>query len=208
VRPQEPPHRAARRLEFRDARVREPYMTRSWIAPQRRPGDQREAAALYVLAELLGGSGITSVLAQELQLAEGIAIDAGASYSDTGVDPQTFNVYVVPKPDVSLAEAEARLDALLARFVAGGPDPRRLDRIKTRIRASLIYQRDDLQRRARQVGGDLVTGLTLADVEAWPELLQEVTAEEIQAAALAVFRPETSLTSMNMPPETEEVVGQ
>ncbi len=208
LRPQEPPHRAARRLEFRDARVREPYLTRSWIAPQRRPGDQREAAALSVLAELLGGAGITSVMAQELQLAENIAVDAGASYSDTGVDPQSFNVYVVPRPDVSLAEAEARLDALLARFVAEGPDPRQLERIKTRIRAEQIFRRDNLQFRARQVGGDLVTGLTLDDVEAWPELLQAVTVEEVQTAARSVFRPENSLTSLMMAPETPEVVGQ
>ena len=208
IRPQEPPHRAARRLEFRDPRVRQPYVTRSWLAPQRRPGDQREAAALYVLAELLGGPGITSVMAQELQLAEGVAIDAGASYADAGVDPQSFNVYVVPKPDVSLAEAEERLDALLARFVAEGPDPQQLERIKTRIRADRIYDRDNLQYRAREVGSELATGLTLEDVEAWPDLLQAVTPEEVRAAARAVFRPENAVTSLMMAPETVEVVGQ
>jgi len=109
---------------------------------------------------------------------------------------------------VSLAEAEARLDALLARFVAEGPDPRQLERIKTRIRAEQIFQRDNLQSRASQVGGALATGLTLEDVEAWPELLQAVTVEDVQAAARAVFRPENSLTSTMMTPESLEAVGQ
>ena len=37
-RPQEPPHRAARRLEMRDARVTEPVLRRSYLAPRRGAG--------------------------------------------------------------------------------------------------------------------------------------------------------------------------
>ena len=198
IRPQEPPHRAARRLEYRDARVRQPYVSRSYLAPQRRPGDQREAAALRLLADVLGGGGITSMMGRTLQLDEGIALSAGASYGDTGIDPQSFSLYVVPKPGVSLAEAEARLDALLARFVEEGPDPRQLERIRTRVRASEIYALDSQSGQARRVGAALATGLTLEDVEAWPGLLQSVTAEEITAAARTLFRPEASVTGWVM----------
>jgi len=203
LRPQEPPHRAARRVEMRDARVRELYLIRTYLAPPRRPGDQGEAAALTVLAELLGGSGITSVMAQELQIGAGIAIDVGAFHSDTGVDLQGFGLYVVPTPDVSLAEAEAALDALIADFIAEGPDPARLEAIKTRIRANQTYLLDDQQSRARQIGVALTSGLTLADVAAWPEALAAVTVEDVQAAAASVFRPETSVTGWLMAPETE-----
>ena len=54
-----------------------------------------------MLAELLGGSGVTSVMARGLELGDGIALDAGADYSGIGVDPQSFSVYVVPKPGVA-----------------------------------------------------------------------------------------------------------
>ena len=53
-RPQEPPQLAERRLVFPDARVAQPYLSRSYLAPERDPGDQKQAAALTVLAEVLG----------------------------------------------------------------------------------------------------------------------------------------------------------
>lgn len=56
IRPQEPPQLAERRLVLEDERVSEPYVYRSYLAPERDPGNQREAAALTVLAELLAGT--------------------------------------------------------------------------------------------------------------------------------------------------------
>ncbi len=208
LRPQEPPPAAARRVEYRDPRVRQPYVIRSYLAPQRKAGDQDEAAALSVLAELLGGSGITSVMGRQLQLEEGVALDAGAYYSDTGLDPQSFGLYVVPKPGVSLGEAEARMDAVIADFIEEGPDPAQLERIKTRIRAAETYALDDQQARARRAGEALTTGLTLADVEAWPERLQAVTAEDVLEAARTVFRPEASVTGWLMAPEGVEPANE
>jgi zinc protease len=188
--------------------VRRPYLTRSYLAPPRRPGDQREAAALRVLADLLGGSDTTSVMGRALQRSEQLALSTGASYGELGLDLQTFNLYVTPREGVSLAEAEARLDALIARFLDEGPDPRQLERLRTRIRAAETYALDSQMGRARRVGAALATGLTLEDVEAWPGLLQTVTAEEITAAARAVFRPEASVTGWLLPDAPAQGLGQ
>jgi zinc protease len=206
LRPQEPPHLAPRRLEFRDARVQNPSLSRTYLAPPRRSGDQEEAAALTLLAELLGGSGVTSVFARELVHGSEIALDAGAFYSDTGLDTQTFGLHVVPRPGVSLAEAEARMDELIARMIAEGPDPAELDRIKTRIRASETYALDNLPRRARRIGVELASGLTLEDSRAWPEVLAAVTPEAVRAAAAEVLRPERSVTGWLMAPDTPELM--
>ncbi|KKK63542.1 hypothetical protein LCGC14_2993230, partial [marine sediment metagenome] len=51
LRPQEPPQRAERRLVYEDARVAQPYVIRSYLAPERDPGEQDTAAALTLLAE-------------------------------------------------------------------------------------------------------------------------------------------------------------
>jgi zinc protease len=189
----EPPHIAARRLEYRDPRVQNPYVIRSYLAEPRRPADQAEAAALTVLAEVLGG-GITSVLARELRVEDDFALDTGAFYSDTALDLTTFGIYVTPNPGIELAEAEARIDDIIRRFLEEGPDPEQLERIKTQIRASEIYARDNLGQRARQIGVTLTSGLTIKDVRDWPAALEAVTAEDVVAAAHAVFRPEASVT--------------
>jgi zinc protease len=207
ARPQEPDPVAARRFEVRDPRVREPQVARLYLAPQRRPGDQATAAALTILAELLG-SGITSVMAKELELGDGIAVGTGAWYSGLGVDPQSFSFQVAPKPGVPLAAAEAALDGLIARFLAEGPQPEQLVRTKTRLHAAEIYQQDNQQARARRVGSALASGLTLDDVAAWPDLLQAVTPADVQAAARAVFRPEASVTGWLVADDDAGSLGQ
>ena len=199
LRPQEPPHLAPVRAEFRDARVRTPYLIRTYLAPNRRSGDQKEAAALTFLAELLGGSGITSVLGKELQLEQKVALNAASFYGGVSVDPQTFGVYVVPAPGTSLADAEAAMDASIAKFLADGLDPEHLARIKTQIRASEIFARDDIDGYARRYGAGLTAGLTIQDIQDWPDILQSVTAEDIVAAARRVFVLNNSVTGWLMP---------
>lgn len=203
IRPQEPPHLAPVRAEFRDARVRTPYLIRSYLAPNRRTGDQKEAAALTLLAELLGGSGITSVLGKELQLEQKVALNAASFYGGVSFDPQTFGVYVVPTPGTTLAQAEAAMDASIAKFLDTGPDADHLARIKTQIKASEIFARDDIDGYARRYGAGLTAGLTIQDIQDWPDILQSVTAEDIVAAARNVFVLNNSVTGWLMPPAEE-----
>ena len=80
-----------------------------------------------------------------------------------------------------------------------------LDRIKMQMRASLIYSEDSIQRLARRYGSALTSGLTIADIEAWPDVLQSVTAEDVLAAAHKVFDKERSVTGWLMQPQTAEV---
>ncbi len=198
-RPQEPPPLAPRRLTLTDARAAQPYMVRSYLAPARRPGDQDDAAALTLLAGLLG-SGITSEFAQALQIGpQATALGADAGYDATSLDPGSFSVSLVPRDGVTPEAAEAALDAVLARVIAQGPDPAALARLKARVRARDIAALDDPFSRADDVGSALTAGLTLADVEAWPARLQAVTAAEITAVAAKVLRPEASVTAWLLP---------
>lgn len=183
LRPQEPPQRAERRLIYRDARVATPYVMRTYLAPNRQSGAQQKAAALSLLADVLGGGGITSLLGQRLQIDEGIALSTGAFYSGLSYDPDTFGVYVVPKPGISLEQGEARLDATLEYLLENGLDPARLARSKASLLASEIYAMDSQRGLAQRYGAALTSGLTVADVQAWPDILQAVTEEDILAAA-------------------------
>ncbi|KPQ07300.1 MAG: zinc protease [Rhodobacteraceae bacterium HLUCCA12] len=183
VRPLEPTQQAERRLILRDGRVGQPYVNRMYLAPNRRPGDQREAAAYQVLAALLGGSAQTSVLERRLTYDEGVALSAWAGYSGTALDHGVFVLGIAPAQDVGMQEAEDALDDAFAEFLETGVDMDQLERVRMQLRAAEIYERDDVAARARTIGADLATGLTLADSEAWIEVLQDITPDEILAAA-------------------------
>ncbi len=202
-RTQEPPQRAERRLTYRDARVAQPYVARSYLAQERDPGEQEEAAALTLLAEILGG-GTTSYLAEKMQFETQLATYTGAFYRGGTLDDTTFDLVVVPVEGVSLQEAEDALDAALAEFIENGVDPEQLDRIKLQIRADQIYARDDAERVANRYGRALAIGLTVEDVQAWPGILDAVTEEDIIAAAKNVFDLRRSVTGWLMKEEATQ----
>lgn len=203
-RPQEPAQLAERRVILRDARVAQPYLVRQYLAPARRPGAPAEAAALTVLAELLGGTGVTSVLGRALEFEQQVAIYTDAGYGGVAVDSALFSLSLVPAEGVGLDAAEAALDATLARFLAAGVDAAQFARVQARIRAAEIYARDDVQARARHWGEALAAGLTEADVEGWPAALEAVTPEQVMAAAARLFDPAQSVTGWLMAPEAAE----
>ncbi|WP_438956593.1 M16 family metallopeptidase [Cognatiyoonia sp.] len=194
LRPEEPPQRAERRITYVDARVAQPYVTRSYLAPERNPGAQEEAAALVYLAELLGGSPFTSALGKALQFDTNTAVYTGAGYSGSALDESSFSVTVVPTEGVTLSEAEAAMDQVMADFMEAEIDPERMEAIRTQLRASEIYAKDDMQGLARRYGAALTQSLTVEDVQAWPDVLQAVTAEDIKAVAAKVFNKDQAVT--------------
>ncbi|WP_376876587.1 M16 family metallopeptidase [Albirhodobacter sp. R86504] len=191
---EEPPQLAERRLSMTDPRVARPYVTRSYLAPERNAGDQDDAAALTVLAEILGGNGATSVLGQALIYDDPKALYVGAGYDGTSLDKTTFNLYIAPADGVSLADAEAALDEQLTKFMENGVADDQFERIRMQIRASQIYAKDSMQGLARRYGEALSTGLSVADVQAWPEALMAVTEEDVMAVAKQVFDKRNAVT--------------
>jgi len=202
LRTQEPPQTAERRLIFRDARVAQPYISRSYLAQERDPGAQEEAAALTILAQILGG-GTTSFLAEKMQFDTQVATYTGAFYRGGTLDDTSFSVVAVPAAGVSLQEAEDAIDAALIEFMETGVDAAQLERIKLQIRAEQIYARDDAERVANRYGQALAIGLTVKDVQDWPGILDAVTADDIMAAAEEVFDIRRSVTGWLMKEESD-----
>lgn len=203
VRTEEPRQTAERRVIYRDARVAQPYVQRSYLAPERDSGAQEHAAALVFLSEILGG-GTTSFLAEALQFDSQIATYTGSFYRGVSLDDTTFDIIVVPRPEVSLQAAEDAMDAALARFLQEGVDTEQLERIKFQIRADQIYALDDVDRIGNRYGQALTSGLTVEDVQAWPDILQAVTAEDIIEAARDVLDRRASVTGWIMSEEVTQ----
>ena len=199
----EPRQMAERRLTFADPRVAQPYVTRSYLAPERDSGAQEKAAALTLLANILG-DGSTSILAEKLQFDKQLAVHTSAYYRGKSLDDTTLSFYVVPAPGVTLEKAEAGLDGVLSDFLNTGIDPEHLDRIKMQARASQIYARDDVNALANRYGRALTQGLTVEDVQAWPDILQAVTPEDIMTVAHEVLDRNKSVTGWLTAPEVTQ----
>lgn len=204
----EPPQLAARRLVFEDPRIAQPYVIRSYLAPERDTGAQDKAAALTLLADLLGDTPVTSYLGRKLQYDSDVALFTGAGYSATSLDETTFNLTVVPSEGTSLDEVEAAMDQALAQFMVDGVDETRLARLKKQYEASAIYALDSAEGRAQMYGAALTSGLTVADVQAWPEVIQNVSAEQIMTAAEEVLNDKNSVTGWLRAPQSPDAAAE
>ena len=69
-----------------------------------------------------------------------------------------------------------------------------MESIRTQLGASQIYARDDTAGLARRYGAALSQGLTVEDVQAWPDLLQSVTVEDIKSVAEKVLNRDSAVT--------------
>lgn len=199
VRPQEPLQHGARRVEMRDERVRQPQWRRSYLAPSLTAGRSEHAYPLEVLAEVL--SGTTGRLYRALVVEDKLAIWAGAGYDGMSLDLGAFSLYAGPAPGVGIDELEAAVDEEIARLLTQGVDTDEVERVKREMRADAVYARDSLYLAARAFGEGFTAGLTVEEVEAWPDRIQAVTVEAVNAAARFVFRPEASVTGVLLPGE-------
>ena len=112
----------------------------------------------------------------------------------TALDSGSFGLGLIPLPGVKPADAEAAMDKVIADFLASGPDMAAFERIRTQLRASEVYAQDDVDGIARRYGAALTTGLSVRDVQDWPKVLQEVTPEEVMAAARKVLDRRNAVT--------------
>jgi zinc protease len=202
VRASEPPAIAARRVELKDARVRQPSWSRGWLAPSQSRGlgtlGPDSADALDVAAELLGGgasSRLTRALVHDQSLATGVA----ASYDSASLDLSGFWVFASPRPGIEPAALEAAVEKVLRDTLAAGFTDDEVARAKTRMADAAVFARDSLQAGARAFGIAFTTGRDVAYVESWPQRLAAVTAAQVNAALRAVLDPEAHVTSILLP---------
>ena len=198
VRPVEPPHHAARRLELNDPRAGKPSWHRYYLLPSYGNAKPGEAEALDLLAKVLL-QGTTSRLYKRLVVEEKISSSAGGWYSGSGIDDAKLAIYAIAADGVSFDRIEASIDALLAEVFEKGITQAELDRAKKTFIAEYVYGSDNQAQLARRYGWALTTGQTVKDVEDWPDRIRKVTLEDIANAAKAHIDIRRSVTGYLKP---------
>jgi zinc protease len=202
VRPQEPPHRAPRRVELKDPRAGNASVRRFYLAPSMPAAAPGEAEALYLLMKIVG-NGSTSRLYQKLVTEEKLASSAGGWYSGSGLDSGTVAVYAVAAPGVELDKLEAGIDRVLHELREKEVTAGELDRAKKAFIADFVYESDSQSALARRYAEGALLGLTIEKVNNWPDAIRKVTAEDIKRAAVNNFDIRRSVTGTLIPSPAE-----
>ncbi len=201
-RAKEPPQKASRRVTLTDPRVRQPSWQRSFLAPTAFFGDRKHVLPLEVFADVIGG-GSTGLLYKALVIDAKLAISVGAYYIGDDHGPGRFVIHASPRPGVTMETLETAVEGQIAKLLKNRLSDDEVSRAKDRMRAEAVYARDSLSGGARALGAALASGLTIDDVESWPDRIAKVTADEIAAAAAVVFDERRSVTGLLLPEVTK-----
>jgi zinc protease len=195
---QEPPHRAARRVELQDARAGKVSVHRLYLAPSYRTGEAGEAEALDLLLKITA-SGPTSRLYKKMVMDSKLASSAGGWYSGAARDSGKISLYAVASDGIDIGKVEAGIDAVLAEMKTGGVTEAELDRAKKAYLAEYVYESDNQTSLARRYGWSLTVGRTLKDIEDWPARISKVTLDDVKKVAAKYLDIRHSVTGTLIP---------
>ena len=193
----EPARLAESRLTMVSPDAKVSLFMRVYRVPSYAEAAPGQAEALEVLAQMLGGD-YSSALYRRLVVERKLATAAGANYDGYRRDATGFSIYASPRPGVSFMQIERAIDETLAAAMKPA-SPKELARAKTQLVASNIYRRDSQYALASAYGQALAIGLTVFDVNAWPERIQAVSRDDVAKAAKTFLVARESVTATLAP---------
>lgn len=170
-----------KRFVMVDAGVEQPQVQAEFVVPSYSTQKNREAYAYEVLAEALS-SGEVGVLYRDLVMGRGLASGIATNYDPDARGDTVFTIAATPAPKVAAKKLEAALGEELRMLAQSGLDAQTVYQAKERLKRSAIFARDSLMMPGYAFGMALSTGHAVADVEEWPDRLNAVTTDEVNAA--------------------------
>lgn len=111
-------------------------------------------------------------------------------------------MFATPADGVNLENLDQAMDGVIKSFIEHPIDIDRLQRTKTRLIADAIYAQDSQASLARWYGESLATGLSIADVQAWPSRMEAVTGQDVLTAAKNWLDKRRAVTGFLLPEAT------
>jgi zinc protease len=207
ARPKEPAHFAARRVTLEDERAGRTTVQRYYLAPSYASAEPGEAEALDLLMRVAAAGSISKIY-KRMVIEDRNAANAGGWYSDSGLDSGRLGFYAIAAQNVTAEELEQGIDAVIEDLRQNGVTQEELDRARASYLAEFVYASDSQSRMARHYGWRLATGMTVADVEQWPDRLMRVTVDDLRDVARKYLVDKNSVTGYLLPaPEHTSSIG-
>ena len=201
-RPREPKQIAPRWIRLTDERIGPPIMLRFYSVPSHSTAKPGEVEALMLLARILGGDD-TSRLYQNLVVLDKTAAQAGADHQAGERDSARIALLAVAGKDLAPARLEAALDKIVNNVRVNGVTNQELDRAKLALETERVFDTDNQERRARQIGKAVVFGRSIADIEGEAARIDSVTIADIKRVANLYLVPERSVTGTIVRPKAK-----
>lgn len=153
--------------------------------------------ATDVLANVLGG-GESSLLVRKLRDEAGLVIAVSCDNDTPRYAQGTLEISALLAADKIPLAQKAMLD-VLEGVIRDGVPADALERAKTAARASLVYGDQTAEQQASRNALDFLATGNIDFTESYTQHLQQVTAEQVKAAAAKFIRRERMLTTALLP---------
>ncbi|MEX1080460.1 MAG: pitrilysin family protein [Halofilum sp. (in: g-proteobacteria)] len=160
-----------------------PYLAMGWRVPSLVTAeDPTDAYALDVLVEVLDG-GRSARIERELVRGSAVASSAGAGYSMLSRTDELLMMAGAPAQERSVEDLEQALREQVERLKDGEIGAEELERVKTNVRASEVFQRDSMFYQAMRIGLLETIGVGQDAYDAYREGIEAVTADDVRRVA-------------------------
>ncbi len=208
ARPKEPEHYAPVKVTLEDPRAGRTTVQKYYLSPSYASAAPGEAEALDLLMRA-AASGSVSRIYKKLVIEGKRAANAGGWYSDSGLDSGRLGFYAIAAEGVSAEDLDAAIESVIEELRETGTTEDELDRARASYLAEFVYTSDSQSRMARQYGWRLSTGMTIEDVEDWPERLKRVTVDDVRNVARKYLIDKNSVTGYLLPaPDYTGSIGE
>jgi zinc protease len=193
-----PPRRAESRIDFAIPGTKLPQLFRMYRVPSYVKSPRGVAESMEVMTAILG-NGATSRMYKTLVVDKKLAVEAGASYDGHNRGPGNFVVYAVPRDGVSFDTLETAMDQVIATMMRAPPEEGEFNRAKTQLIADYTYSHDNQYLLAQDYGVALSIGLSVQDVEDWPNRIRAVQPADVRKAAQTYVVKQEAVTGRMSP---------
>ena len=167
------------------------------LAASPRQGVELAAVEQAMQAEIdkLVQGGVTE---EELRLAKD-RLQASAIFAR---DEHVSAMRMLAEVELALGDTAAATTAIERALSASATRPEWAGRLaKARLQASAILARDEPSTGPHVIGAAMATGETLEHIQSWPERVEAVTVEQVNALLREFLKPERSVTGYLLPQE-------